>query len=77
MSGAEITELVKAVGLPGAILLIVAVYVLRNGGIKFIFRDEIKDDLGDLKKAIGELSEEMHVIKTDLAVMKALYNKKD
>lgn len=76
MSGAETVELVKAVGLPGTILLIVMVYVVRNGGLKFIFRDEIKDDLGDLKRAMETLSNEMHEIKTDVAVMKALYNEK-
>lgn len=75
MSAAEFTEAVRAVGLPGAILIIMGVYVLRNGGIKFIFRDEIRDDLGDIKKVIEGLSDEIHAMKTEIAVMKALYDK--
>ena len=76
MSAADIEAMIKAFGLPGGIIIFVWFLLIKNGGLKTIFRDELREEIEELKKAINGVSEEVHKMSTELAVLKDRSNRK-
>ncbi len=77
MSGAEFKALIEAFGLPVSIVIAVWFLLLKNGGLKTVFRDEVRDDIDEVKVSLKTVVKDINVIKTELAVLKDRSNRKD
>lgn len=70
MNIADAEALVKAFGLPAGFIVFVWFLLLKNGGLKTIFRDDLKDEIEQLRIAVKGVSDEVHKMSTELAVLK-------